>query len=76
MYKKKQGAIISSVVMIAVVVLWLALFLILSIGDHMPIPFLLLMILPPVIVVIGILLALRERMKEIEKGEEDEATHY
>ena len=74
--KKKRSAVIAAVVMIIVMVLWDVFFFVMNLWDPVPLPVLLLMTLPPTIVIIGILLALRERMKEIDKGEENEAVHY
>lgn len=74
--KKKRGAVIAAVVMITLIILWDVLFLVLNLWDPMPTLILLLMIVPPTIVIIGVLLALRERMKEIDKGEDDEAVNY
>ena len=74
--KKKRGAVIAAVVMITLIILWDVLFLVLNLWDPMPTLILLLMIVPPTIVIIGVLLALRERMKEIDKGEDYEAVNY
>ena len=74
--KKKRGAAIAAAVMIILIILWDALFFVLNIMDPMPTVMLLLMVVPPTIIKIGVLLALRERMKEIDKGEEDEAVNY
>ena len=44
--------------------------------DPIPLPFLLFVIAAPVSVMIGVLVALKERMKQIEGGEEDAARKY
>ena len=41
-----------------------------------PFPMLLIIMAIPAAVIIGVLLALKERMKQIEGGEEDEARKY
>ncbi|MCQ2554995.1 MAG: MerR family transcriptional regulator [Clostridia bacterium] len=74
--KKKRGAKLAAAVMI---VLFLMFDVFIFIGNHYePLPKLLLVFLAglPLIVVTGILIALIERMKEIEGGEADEAVNY
>ena len=41
-----------------------------------PLPLYLYFVLPMIAVIIGVVLALRERLNEIEKGEEDVAAKY
>ena len=74
--KKKRGAQISAIVMIVLIVLWDLIIFITGIYAQIPWPVTLLMTLPITVIIIGILLALRERMKEIDGGEEDEAADY
>lgn len=74
--KKKRGAQISAIVMIVLIVLWDLFIFITGIYAQIPWPVTLLMTLPITVIIIGILLALRERMKEIDGGEEDEAANY
>ena len=74
--KKKRGAQISAIVMIILIVLWDLIIFITGIYAQIPWPVTLLMTLPITVIIIGILLALRERMKEIDGGEEDEAADY
>lgn len=74
--KKKRGAIIAAVVMIILMLSWDVFFLVMNLWEPVPLPVLLWMTLPPTAVIIGVLLALRERIKEIDKGEENEAVHY
>ena len=61
------------------VALMLALILIFIWGysvDPIPLGLLLIFIAIPCVVIIGVLLALKERFKEIEGGEENEAAKY
>ncbi len=44
--------------------------------EPIPLPLYLYFVLPMIAVIIGIILALRERLNEIEKGEEDVAAKY
>ena len=74
--KKKRGAQISAIVMIVLIVLWDLFIFITGIYAQIPWPVTLLMTLPITVIIIGILLALRERMKEMDGGEEDEAADY
>lgn len=74
--KKKRGAIFAAIVMIILMALWEIIMFIGNSYDPIPTPVLLLMTVPPVFVVVGILIALKERMKEIEGGEADEAVNY
>ncbi len=74
--KKKYGPILAAVVMVA---LMLALILIFIWGysvDPIPLGLLFVFIAIPCVVIIGVLLALKERFKEIEGGEENEAAKY
>lgn len=74
--KKKHGPILAAIVMIA---LMLALVLIFLWGyrtDPIPLGLLVFFIAIPCVVIVGVLLALRERFKEIEGGEENEAAKY
>ena len=47
-----------------------------STEEPIPLPLYLYFVLPMIAVIIGIVLALRERLNEIEKGEEDVAAKY
>ena len=44
--------------------------------DPLPIGILLIILAIPGVVVVGVVLALKQRLKEIEGGEEDEASKY
>ena len=47
-----------------------------STEEPIPLPLYLYFVLPVIAVIIGVVLALRERLSEIEKGEEDVAAKY
>lgn len=74
--KKKSGPIIAAAVMILLMAGLIALFVWFRSVDPIPIGLLLFFIAMPAAVIIGVLLALRERFKEIEGGEEHEASKY
>lgn len=75
--QRKRAPIIAATVMILLMGALMALFIWASVQDpSMPLGILIIFIAIPVIVIVGVLLALRERMQEIEKGEEDEASKY
>jgi len=74
--KKKRGAAIAAAVIIAPIAMWFMGFLLMSIADDVPLLVLLLGSIVPVVIVAGVVLALRERIKEINGGEEDEASYY
>ena len=74
--KKKRGAQIAAGVMVALILLWDLFVLTINSYDPAPLPVILLLTVPATLVIIGIVLALRERMKEIDGGEEDEAVKY
>lgn len=74
--KKKKASILAAFVMILLMIAVIALLLWAETEDPIPIPILAIFIAVPVAVIGGILLALKERMKQIEGGEEDEARKY
>ena len=74
--QKKYGSILSAVVMIIIMVLFIAFILWANTADQLPIGVLLFIILPFVVMIIGAIVALKLRMKEIDGGEEDEARKY
>lgn len=76
----KKGAVICAAVVIGFLLLYLLSFLIPVLGEEMSgaavvIPVLLIagMILA---VIIGVIVALRQRLREIQNGEEDDASQY
>ena len=74
--KRRKAPIIAAVVMIIFMMGMIALLAWAAKVDPIPIPFLLMIMAIPGAVIIGVLLALKERMKQIEGGEEDEARKY
>ena len=72
----KTGAIAGAVVMILLMAFTIVLILWANTQDPIPLGLLLLITAIPVIIIIGTLIALAGRMKEIEGGEEDEASKY
>lgn len=75
--KKKQDALVAAFVSI----IFMALFLIIMIwamfsDPEVPAPLIIFIVSFPIIGIIGTLLALKERFKEIEGGELDEASKY
>ena len=74
--KKKLGAVIGGVVMIILMFFMIGLFLWGNSQEALPVGILAVFIGIPSIVIICIIVALRSRLKEIEGGEEDEASKY
>ena len=74
--KRRKAPIIAAVVMIVFMIGMLGILAWAAKVDPIPIPFLLFIMAIPVAVIIGVLLALKERMKQIEGGEEDAARKY
>ena len=73
--KKRKAPIIATIVMIVLMVMVIGIFVWAAKTDPIPFPFLLMLLMIPGAVIIGVLLALKERMKQIE-GEEDAASKY
>ena len=74
--KKRKAPIIAAAVMIIMMIGVIGLLVWAAKVDPIPLPFLLFILAIPVAVIGGVLLALKERMKEIEGGEEDAARKY
>ena len=74
--KRRTGAIIGAVVMILLMGFTIGLMLWANKQDPIPTGLLIFLIAIPVVIIGGILAALAGRMKEIEGGEEDEASKY
>ena len=74
--KRRTGAIIGAVVMILFMGFVIGLMLWANTQDPIPTGLLIFLIAIPVVIIGGILTALAGRMKEIEGGEEDEASKY
>ena len=74
--KRRMAPVIAAVVMIVFMIGMLGLLAWAAKVDPIPIPFLLFIMAIPVAVIVGVLVALKERMKQIEGGEEDAARKY
>lgn len=74
--RKKAGAYLGGVITIIFMLAFIALMVWASLSDGMPAPFLIGMIAIPVIIVLCVVFALISRIKEINGGEEDEASKY
>ena len=74
--KKRKDSIISAITMILIMIATIALLVWGYMVEPLPLVFFALIIAIPVVVIIGVLLALKERMRQIEGGEEDAASKY
>ena len=74
--KKRKGAIIGAVVMTVLMALTIGFMLWGNSQDPIPLGLLVFLIAIPVALIIGLWIAFAGRMKEIEGGEEDEASKY
>lgn len=74
--KKKAGPWIAAMVMMILMGLVIALFIWSETEDPLPTGIFVVILCIPIVVMIGVLLALRQRLAEIERGEEDEASKY
>jgi len=74
--EKKRSAVIAASVMLVIVLMWDILVVYFNTIEPLPLFINLLWIIPANAVIIGILIALFERIKEIDKGEENEARKY
>lgn len=74
--KRKKGTVIAAVIMTLLMFLMMGLVLWGNTQDPLPIGILLIILAIPGVVVVGVVLALKQRLKEIEGGEEDEASKY
>ena len=78
--KRRRGSIISALVIIVVMALYFGLALLPALTDIMPwqvsIPLAVLYGGVALAVIAGVLAALRQRMRELASGEEDEAAQY
>ena len=74
--KKRRAPIIAAVVMIVLMGISMGFVAWAAKVDPIPIPLLLIIMAIPAAVIVGVLLALKERMKQIEGGEEDAARKY
>lgn len=74
--KRKSGAVIAGCVFIAIMLTMLGLFVYLLVSESAPWPVLVIMIVVPVATIIAVVIALKQRIKEIQGGEEDAAGQY
>lgn len=74
--KKKYGAVISAVVIVSLIVMIIGIIVWASMSDPIPIGILAVIILVYGSIIVGVVIALVQRMKEIDKGEENEASKY
>ncbi len=76
--EKKKGAVIAAVVMLAMVLVFVGALVVLLLGDEdlFADSIAWMYIIGGVAVVIGVLVALRQRFAEIHRGEEEEAKKY
>ena len=74
--KKKMGAVIGGVVMMMLMAFIIGMILWGNSVDPIPMGLLLFLIGIPTVMIVGIIIVMRGRLKEIEGGEEDEAAKY
>lgn len=74
--KKRRAPIISAIAMIILMAATITLLVWAYKVDPIPIGILAVIIAIPIVVIIGVLIALKDRMREIEGGEEDAARKY
>ena len=74
--KKRKAPIISAITMIVIMIATIALLVWGYIVEPLPFVFFALIVAIPVVVIVGVLLALKDRMRQIEGGEEDAASKY
>ena len=74
--QKKHVLYLVAATLVLIMGLFIGLFVWLNMIEPAPVPLLALLIVIPVIILIGVFLAFRERLKEIEGGEEDAASNY
>ena len=74
--RKKAGAILSAVFIFIYIILEVAAMVWLFMIDGLPTAFMLIIACVMFAITFGIIYVLRERLKEIEGGEEDEASKY
>ena len=74
--KRRNGAIIGAAVMILLMLVTIVIIFWANTVDPVPLGILLFITAIPVVIIVGTIIALAGRMKEIEGGEEDEASKY
>jgi DNA-binding transcriptional MerR regulator len=74
--KKKAGPIIAAVAVIAVILAWASFIIWGNSVDPMPVGVMIILMAIPVVIILGVAIALKQRLKEIDGGEENEASKY
>lgn len=74
--KKRKAPIISAITMVIIMIATIALLVWGYMVEPLPLVFFVLIVAIPVVVIVGVLLALKDRMRQIEGGEEDAASKY
>lgn len=74
--KRRNGAVLGAAFMICVMLAVIALVLWANTQEEIPMPVLCIVIGIPDVMIVGVLAALRSRLREIKGGEEDEAAKY
>lgn len=74
--KKRKAPIVSAITMIAIMIATIALLIWGYMVEPLPLVFFALIVAIPLVVIVGVLLALKDRMRQIEGGEEDAASKY
>lgn len=74
--KKSRAAMAAGIFMMVLVSIFPVIVILGSRSDPIPAPMYLIIVGLPLMVVLGVFLALRERLNEINRGEEDEAGKY
>jgi len=74
--KKRKAPIISAITMVIIMIATIALLVWGYMVEPFPLVFFVLIVAIPVVVIVGVLLALKDRMRQIEGGEEDAASKY
>jgi len=74
--KKRKAPIISAITMVIIMISTIALLVWGYMVEPFPLVFFVLIVAIPVVVIVGVLLALKDRMRQIEGGEEDAASKY
>lgn len=73
---KKRSSMIASAVMVIFMTALIALLIWAEIKDPLPAGIFIFIVIIPAAVIVGVFLALKQRLQEIEKGEENEASKY
>ena len=74
--KKKIAPIIFTILIVLYLVGIIAVTLVGSRIDNLPVVMILIMVAPCILAIVGIIVALKQRISEINGGEEDEARKY